>query len=111
MANPTAVTVSLISYPGWAGKSYTYRARAKVQQPAGGYSFRAGVQRQFQYSEVPLFQAMFFFEDNLEFYRPADMTVGRPRPYQCHRLHEQQQCRDAHVSGPGLLRRRVLGQH
>ena len=76
MANPTAVTISLVSYPGWAGKSYTYRARAKVQQPAGGYSFRAGVQRQFQYSEVPLFQAMFFFEDNLEFYRPADMTVG-----------------------------------
>ena len=76
VANPVAVTVSLASYPGWAGRSYTYRARAKVQQPAGGYSFRAGVNRQFQYSEVPLFQAMFFFEDNLEFYRPAEMIVG-----------------------------------
>ena len=76
VASPTAVTVSLISYPGWAGKSYTYRARAKMQKPAGGYDFRVGVQRQFQYSEVPLFQAMFFFEDNLEFYRSADMTVG-----------------------------------
>ena len=76
VASPVAVTVSLISYPGWAGKSYTYRARAKVQKPAGGYDFRAGVQRQFQYSEVPLFQAMYFFEDTLEFYRPADMIVG-----------------------------------
>ncbi len=76
VASPVAVTVSLISYPGWAGKSYTYRARAKVQKPAGGYDFRAGVQRQFQYSEVPLFQAMYFFEDTLEFYRPADMMVG-----------------------------------
>lgn len=75
-ATPTAVKVSLASYPGWAGLSYTYRARAKMQQPAGGYSFRAGVQRQFQYSEVPLFQAMFFFEDDIEFYRPSDMTVS-----------------------------------
>ena len=76
VANPVAVTISLASYPGWAGRSYTYRARAKVQMAAGGYDFRVGVQRQFQYSEVPLFQAMFFFEDNLEFYRPAEIIVG-----------------------------------
>ena len=73
---PTKVTVDLKEYPGWRGNSYSYSARAKVQQTGVTNGFQIGVKRQFQYSEVPLFQAMFFFEDDLEFYRPATMIVS-----------------------------------
>ena len=75
---PTKVTVDLKNYPGWRGNTYNYSARAKLvlagKTPEVGPT--VGVKRQFQYSEVPLFQAMFFFEDDLEFYRPATMIVS-----------------------------------
>ena len=76
IANPTRVTVDLPSYPGWRGNTYSYSARAKVRQTGVTGGLSVGVKRQFQYSEVPLFQAMFFFENNLEFYRPATMMVS-----------------------------------
>jgi hypothetical protein len=76
IANPTKVTVDLPSYPGWRGNTYSYSARAKVRQTGVTGGPAVGVKRQFQYSEVPLFQAMFFFENDLEFYRPATMIVS-----------------------------------
>ena len=76
VATPTAVMVDLQQYKGWHGKSYSYSARAKLQLASGTNPPKVGIKRQFQYSEVPLFQAMFFFEDNLEFYRPANMIVS-----------------------------------
>lgn len=76
VTNPTRVTVDLPKYPGWRGNSYSYSARAKVRQTGVTNGPAVGVKRQFQYSEVPLFQAMFFFENNLEFYRPATMMVS-----------------------------------
>ena len=36
----------------------------------------AGAKRSFQYVVVPIFQAMFFYQDNLEIYDPATMVVG-----------------------------------
>ncbi len=75
VATPTPVTIDLASYPGWRGRTFSYLAKAKVVQ-TGGYNFRTGVQRRFQYSEVPLFQAMFFFEHDIEIYRAAEMTVS-----------------------------------
>jgi hypothetical protein len=39
-------------------------------------SAKAGTRRYFQYTEVPLFQAMYFYEHDLEIYRPAPMIVG-----------------------------------
>ena len=73
---PVPVTVDILAYPGWRGKTYTYSARAKMQMNPETYNFRVGVKRLFQYSEVPLFQAMFFFENDLEFYKPASMIVS-----------------------------------
>ena len=75
-SKPTKVTVDLPMYPGWRGNSYSYSARAKVQLAGVTNGLKVGVKRQFQYSEVPLFQAMFFFEDDLEFYRPATMIIS-----------------------------------
>jgi hypothetical protein len=75
VATPSPVVIDLASYPGWRGRTFTYLARAKVMQTSG-YNFRSGVQRRFQYSEVPLFQAMFFFEHDIEIYRPAEMVVS-----------------------------------
>jgi len=72
----TSVTVTLPAYPGWSGQVYTYLARAKLQPSNGSYAFAAGVKRQFQYTVVPLFQSMFFFQDNLEIYKAATMTVN-----------------------------------
>ncbi len=73
---PTKVSVDLSKYPGWRGNTYSYSARAKVQAVGSTNGPQVGIKRQFQYSEVPLFQAMFFFEHNLEFYRPATMIVS-----------------------------------
>lgn len=75
VATPSPVTIDLASYPGWRGRTFSYLAKAKMMQTSG-YNFRSGVQRRFQYSEVPLFQAMFFFEHNIEIYRPAEMVVS-----------------------------------
>jgi hypothetical protein len=76
-ATPAPVFVSLANYPGWRGKSYNYVASARITQsnPRGG-ALETGVKRRFQYVEVPLFQAMFFYEHDLEMYRPAPMIVS-----------------------------------
>ena len=81
MANPASaparVPVSLLDYPGWRGFASSYVASAKVKSigPAGTEEV-VGIRRQFQYVEVPIFQMMFFFQDNMEFYKPATMIVG-----------------------------------
>ena len=72
---PNPVGTDLVSYPGWRGYTYNYLAKAKFQQTNAVYNFRAGVKRQFQYSAVPLFQAMFFFEHDLAIYKAASMNV------------------------------------
>ena len=41
-----------------------------------GAPFSTGVKRAINYTVVPLFQATAFFEDDLELYRPATMTIG-----------------------------------
>jgi len=70
------VSVSLANYPGWSGLSYNYLARAKMMPTLSDYNFGAGVKRQFQYIVVPLFQSMFFFQDNIEIYKAATMTIS-----------------------------------
>ncbi len=75
VATPVSVTVDLPTYPGWRGRTFSYLAKAKLTQ-TNGYTFRSGVERRFQYSEVPLFQAMFFYEHDIEIYRAAEMVVS-----------------------------------
>lgn len=75
-SSPAKVLTYLHEYPGWRGFTYSYLASAKLQQGTGARAPRAGAKRLFQYIEVPLFQSMFFFEHDLEIYRPAQMIVG-----------------------------------
>lgn len=68
----------LDDFPGWRGFVYNYAASVKIQATSGLYAgkYITGAKRTFQYIEVPLFQSMFFFENDLEIYRPAPMIVG-----------------------------------
>ena len=76
-ATATPTVVSMTNYPGWKGYSFNYLVSAKTMTAGQlGSVIKAGVRRRFQYVEVPIFQMMFFFNDDLEIYNPATMTVG-----------------------------------
>ena len=76
-STPNSVVVNLTNFPGWRGHSYGYLVSAKVKSSGQlGNTQSAGVRRRFQYVEVPMFQTMYFFQDNLEFYKPANMIIG-----------------------------------
>ena len=62
-------------YPGWYGQTFSYSAQARMQV-GSTTGDTVGVRRLFQYTQVPLFQCMFFFEHDLEFYRPATMIIS-----------------------------------
>jgi hypothetical protein len=68
----------LEDYPGWRGYVYNYIASVKIKATSGlsKGKYITGAKRTFEYIQVPLFQSMFFFEHNLEIYRPAPMIVG-----------------------------------
>jgi hypothetical protein len=69
--------LNLDNYPGWTGKNYGYVASARLTGTfAGGRTVKYGAKRAINYSVVPLFQATAFFEDNLELYKTAPMTIG-----------------------------------
>lgn len=68
--------LNLDNYPGWTGKNYGYVASARLTGTAGGRPVKYGAKRVINYSVVPLFQATAFFEDNLELYKTAPMTIG-----------------------------------
>ncbi len=73
-ASPTSV-------PGWTGTSYTYRARATVckwlnratNTPDTSRTYT--VSRYFQQTDSSLFQAMLFFQDDLELHPGPNMTL------------------------------------
>ena len=73
-----AVTIGPVNgYPGWWGRTYTYAATARLVVDNGDPNApSAGARRLFQYTEVPLFQCMYFFQDDLEIYNPANMIVS-----------------------------------
>lgn len=76
-ATPKRVITNLPEYPGWRGFASSYLVSTKVQSAGQmGSPVEAGVRRRFQYVEVPLFQAMYFYEHDLEFYKPATMIVS-----------------------------------
>ena len=79
--NPTVVAVDLPNNPGWHGNTYGYAARAKVVQTSAAGAVvsngpSVGIQRKFLYSAVPLFQSMYFYETDLEFWNPATMIIA-----------------------------------
>jgi hypothetical protein len=75
--DPSASTVSLPGYAGWIGKNYGYTASVRMEGTTNdGRTIQYGAKRALNYSVVPLFQATAFFEDNLELYKTAPMTIG-----------------------------------
>ena len=64
-------------YPGWLGMNTSYLASVRMlaTMPIGNRTIRYGVKRAINYTTVPLFQATAFFEDTLELYHPAPMTI------------------------------------
>jgi hypothetical protein len=77
-ASPPPVTrINLDNYPGWSGRNTSYLASVRLMGTfAGGRTVKYGVKREINYTEVPLFQATAFFEDTLELYKTAPMTIG-----------------------------------
>ncbi len=63
-------------YPGWLGMNTSYLASVRMTATfLGNRTVKYGVKRAINYTTVPLFQATAFFEDTLELYRTAPMTI------------------------------------
>ncbi|MCX6966223.1 MAG: hypothetical protein NTZ46_00310 [Verrucomicrobia bacterium] len=74
---PDVIIGPVNGYPGWWGRTYTYAATARLKVDNGDPNApSAGARRIFQYTEVPLFQCMYFFQDDLEIYNPANMIIS-----------------------------------
>ncbi len=74
---PPAVRINLDNYPGWVGSNTGYVASVTLGGNfIGKRAVAYGVKRAYNYTVVPLFQATAFFEDDLELFRPATMTIG-----------------------------------
>lgn len=76
-ATATRIFTNLLSYPGFRGFTYRYLVSAKMRQTnTFGVGAVAGVTRRMEYTEVPLFQSMFFFEGDLAIAQPAEIIIG-----------------------------------
>lgn len=76
-ATPPPTKVNLDNYPGWVGTNTNYVASVRMTGTSlGGRTVQYGAKRAINYTVVPLFQATAFFEDDLELFRPATMTIG-----------------------------------
>ncbi len=74
---PSPTRISLDNYPGWSGRNTRYLASVRLAGTfTGGRIVKCGVKREMNYTVVPLFQATAFFEDTLELYKTAPMTIG-----------------------------------
>ncbi len=76
VATPVGVMTDVPTYNGWRGQTYSYLASAKLKGNVGTLPIQVGIKRYFAYTAVPLFQSMYFFQDDLVFYKPAQMIVG-----------------------------------
>jgi len=72
---PVGVPVYLSAYPGWQGLDYSYTCSVQLTSTVGGKPVNYGVKRSIEYVDVPLFQAMAFFQNDLELYKPATMVI------------------------------------
>jgi hypothetical protein len=75
--NPAPTRINLDNYPGWVGYNTSYLASVRMEGKfIGNRKVQYGVKRAINYTVVPLFQATAFFEDDLELYKTATMTIG-----------------------------------
>lgn len=76
-ATPPPIRINLDKYPGWIGANTSYVANVCLEGTFNGNrKVPYAVKRSFNYTVVPLFQATAFFENDLELFRPATMTIG-----------------------------------
>ena len=76
-ATPSPMKVNLVDYPGWIGTSSNYLASVRLAATSnGGRTVKYGAKRMMNYAVVPLFQSTAFFEDTLELYKTATMSIG-----------------------------------
>lgn len=74
---PDPVISTVPKYPGWWGRTYSYAATAEMRPNNGDPNAPvARVRQLFYYTEVPLFQCMYFFQHDLEIINPATMTLN-----------------------------------
>jgi hypothetical protein len=67
-------TAPMANVPGWTATTYTYRATAVVTKIIDP-SLVTSVSRYFQQADASLFQAMLFFQNDLELHPGATMTL------------------------------------
>ena len=67
----------LVNVPGWIATTYTYRARATVVSTITP-NLTVTISRYFQQSDASLFQAMLFFQNDLELHPGPAMTLYGP---------------------------------
>jgi hypothetical protein len=67
-------TAPMANVPGWTATTYTYRATAMVTKNSDP-SLVTSVSRYFQQADASLFQAMLFFQNDLELHPGAPMTL------------------------------------
>lgn len=80
-ANVVPTLISVAGYPGWRGRGYAYLASVKLQSTNSLANkaddvLKFGVKRFFYYTEVPLFQTMYFYEHDMDLYSSAKMNVN-----------------------------------
>ncbi len=76
-ATSSASVGPMADVPGWTATTYSYRARARVVKTADS-SFTVSVSRYFQQADASLFQAMLFFQNDLELHPGPSMTLYGP---------------------------------
>lgn len=70
----TPSTTPLANVPGWVAKTYSYKATAVVQK-VNDPSVSTSISRYFQEADASPFQAMLFFQDDLELNPGNNMTL------------------------------------
>ncbi|MEO6971653.1 MAG: hypothetical protein ABI217_12255 [Chthoniobacterales bacterium] len=76
-ATPSPMKINLPNYPGWVGTSSNYLVSVRlVATTNSGRTMKYGAKRTMNYAVVPLFQSTAFFEDTLELYKTATMSIG-----------------------------------
>jgi hypothetical protein len=77
-SEPVPVLVDLQGFPGWKGRVFNYVAsvEATTRTTLDGRPVTFRAKRLFQYVAVHLFQAMYFYEGDFEYYRPAKAVIS-----------------------------------
>ena len=71
----SATMVPMANVPGWVATTYSYKATAVVNKVSNPTGQTISISRFFQTEAASLFQAMLFFQNDLELHPGANMTL------------------------------------